>query len=321
MKSKNVKIKYSFLKILTASDLSRRRLPLMSIESVNSGPTLWLAACIHGDEVSGMVIIQEIFKIVKKTLLKGKIFAFPLLNPIGFEQSSRNITLSEEDLNRSFPGKKDGTLSERIADQIFTTIIESKPTLVLDFHNDWIRSIPFALIDYGEDIIHTEAHKKAEDFSKQTGLLSVLDTEVVSGSLSYCLIQRGIPSLTLELGEPYIINEKSVEIGIKSIVNILRHLGMVETPISEPLSYPIENELLKGKILRYSHQTSSTSGIIRFYTKPGDIVRKGQLIAKIYNAFGKLQETITALNDGIVMGHADYSVAYPGALIVSFGNF
>ncbi|MBN1515862.1 hypothetical protein JXA32_04790 [Candidatus Sumerlaeota bacterium] len=53
--------------------------------------------------------------------------------------------------------------------------------------------------------------------------------------------------------------------------------------------------------------------------KPGDIVKKGQRIARNVNAFGKLQETITALEDAIVLGHADFSAAFPGMPIMAFG--
>lgn len=316
-KDKNIKIKYSFLKILTATDLARRRWPLMSIESPNPGPVIWLTAGSHGDEVSGIVIIQEIFKKIKKILLNGKIYAIPLLNPIGFENSSRYVTLSEEDLNRSFPGEINGSLAERMAYKIFNAIIETRPNLVLDLHNDWIRSIPFVLFDYFEKVKYPEAYEKAKDLSKKTGLLAVFDTEEIKGSLSHELIQQGVPSLTLELGEPYVINEKSVELGTRSIMNILTYLGMIQ-PV-EIFSYPMP-ETLKDKVIKYRYQHSSTSGIIRFLAKPGELVKKGQPVARIYNAFGKLQETITALNDGIILGHADYSVAFPGASIISFGN-
>ncbi len=291
----------------------------MSIESVNPGPVVWLTACVHGDEVSGIVIIQEIFKNLKRTLLKGAVYASPLTNPIGFETSSRYITLSEEDLNRSFPGDKNGSLSERIAEQVFSEIMAKKPDLVLDLHNDWIRSIPFVLFDYFEKVKYPEVHEKARDLSKKTGLLSVFDTEEVKGSLSFEMIQKGVPSLTLELGEPYVINEKSVEVGVKAIMNILADLGMVEPP-AELFRYPMP-EALKDKTLKYIYQSSSTSGIIRFLAKPGELVKKGQPVAKIYNAFGRLEEAIVAQNDGIVLGHADYSVAFPGASIMSFGNF
>jgi len=316
---KNVKIKYSFLKILTTSDLSQRRLPLMSIESEKSGPVVWLTACAHGDEVSGMVIIQEIFKHIRRTLLKGAVYAFPLMNPIGFETSSRYITLSKEDLNRSFPGDKNGSLSERIADQIFGTIIKTKPTIVLDLHNDWIKSIPYVFIDHNDEIANTETYKKVREFSEKTGLLPVLDTDELEETLSYNLIKKGVPALTLELGEPYIINESSVEIGTKCILNILSNLGMVE-PLNEFFVHPVAS-IAKEKTPVYSYQVSSSSGVIRFLAKPGDVVKKGQVVAKIYNAFGKLQETVSALKDEVVLGHADYSVSFPGTLIMSFGEF
>lgn len=99
--------KYSFIKILTSSDLSIRRLVLMDIISVNPGPVVWLTGCVHSDEVGSVVVIQEILKKLRKEpLLKGSVHASPLMNPLGFENASRHITLSKEDLNRSFPGKK-----------------------------------------------------------------------------------------------------------------------------------------------------------------------------------------------------------------------
>ena len=141
-----VKVSYSFMKIMTGSDLSLKRLPLMSAKSANPGPVVWLTACGHGDEVCGIVIVQEIFKNIRKTLLCGSVYAFPLMNPIGFETVSRNITVSREDLNRSFPGRQTGTLGERLASRIFCTIVDTSPSLVIDLHNDWINSIPYALI-------------------------------------------------------------------------------------------------------------------------------------------------------------------------------
>ena len=79
MAAASTKISFTFIKILTGSDLSRRRLPMMAAVSANPGPVLWLTGCGHGDEVGGMVIIQEIFKIIRKTSLsRGALYAFPL---------------------------------------------------------------------------------------------------------------------------------------------------------------------------------------------------------------------------------------------------
>jgi len=313
-------IKYSHIKILTGSDLSRRRLPLMMIQSANPGPVVWLTGCIHGDEVIGMVVIQEIFKIIKKQpLIKGSIYAFPLMNPIGFETSSRNITLSKEDLNRAFPGNKLGSLAERIAEKIFPTISQTRPSVVIDIHNDWQNSIPYVAIDPDPGQAHQEVYEQTRWFAQQTGFLVVRDTDEIQHTLSDSLIHFGVPALTIELGESYVINEINVEYGVRSIQSILAGLGMMAGN-SEMFYHPNARDFA-GKILTYSQQpTSSSSGIIRFLLKPGDSIRKDQPFARIYNPFGKVQETLCARRDGIVLGHSDSAVAFPGVGVTAFGE-
>ena len=313
------KIKFSFLRILTGSDLSRRRLPFMTIESVNPGPVVWLTGCMHGDEVTGIVTIQEVFKRIRKQpLLKGALYAFPLMNPIGFEAASRNITISREDLNRSFPGNKTGSLAERIADIIFTTIMQTKPALVLDLHNDWMKSIPYTIIDPDPGQGRKQTYEKTKLIAEKSGFLVVLDTDEIQGSFSYSLLQSNVPALTIELGESYVVNEVNVEYGVKSILGILAYMGMIESR-DEPFRFELPEEV-KGRSLKFSRgSSSSASGIIRFLSHPGQMVKKGQPVAKIYNTFGKLQDTVLSLNDGIVLGYSDSSVAYPGAPVTAFG--
>jgi predicted deacylase len=76
----------------------------------------------------------------------------------------------------------------------------------------------------------------------------------------------------------------------------------------------------RGRILKYTHEPrADASGIIRFMVKPGQVVKKGQPVARIYNVLGKLQSTLEATKDGITLGHSDSSVAFPGAEVVAFG--
>ncbi len=313
------KVSYSLIKILTGSDLSRRRLPFMSIRSPVPGPIVWLTACIHGDEVGGQVVIQELFKLLKHRLAKGWINAFPLMNPIGFETISRNITFSREDLNRSFPGNPNGTLGERIAHQIFSRIKETSPTLLLDLHNDWKRSVPYALLDRKSETISGDAYDFSKQICRKTGFYLVEDADVIHSSLTHNLIQCGIPAITFELGESYVVNEKILEYSINSILSILEHLHMVEIPRKSQI-YPLHKQYQPEQILKYSDKPfCTTSGIIRFLVKPGDMVKKGQSLAKIYNAFGKRQETLIAVNKAIVLGTSDSAVAFPGMSPMVFG--
>lgn len=314
-----VNISYSFLKILTGSDLSRRRLPLMSATSGNPGPVVWLTACGHGDEVCGIAIVQEVFKEIQRRLLRGAVYAFPLMNPIGFETSSRNITVSQEDLNRSFPGESAGSLGKRIANRVFSTIIETGPSLVVDLHNDWIKSIPYVLIDRNPGNLHKEVYERTKTLARQAGFVVVVDTDELTSSLSYNLFMQDVPALTLELGEPRVINEKNVEHGVEAIWNVLGHLEMIQAR-EKRFIYPTPTSYGKGKLLRYSDQPlSSKSGIIRFLVKPGDEVKRGQPFAKIANAFGKHQETLRSINDAIVLGHSDSAVVFPGMPMMAFG--
>jgi uncharacterized protein len=178
--------------------------------------------------------------------------------------------------------------------------------------------MPYALIDPDRDPKLSDVNRTIDLFASTTGLLVVRDTEEIHNSLCVNLHKHNIAALTLELGEPNIINEKNVEYGVRSIQKILLYLEMIK-PVNEPFQYQIP-DMYKGKILKYfAKPQSTTSGIIRFLVKPGDIVKKDQTLCKIYNTFGRLQKTLTALHDGIVLGHCDSCVAFPGMPVLAFG--
>ena len=291
----------------------------MSAVSENPGPLVWLTACGHGDEVSGIVVVQEIFKSIRRRLLCGTIRAFPIMNPLGFEMGSRYITLSREDLNRSFPGNPRGSLGERIAHRIFASLTREKPALVLDLHNDWIESIPYVLLDQDPGVSCKASYAESIRAAKRAGLCLIVDSKDMNRSLSLNLLLHDIPALTLELGKPNVVSEPNVSWGLEAIWNMLAHLGMVALD-DKPFQYPLAPGYGQGRLLRYSDKPyGSKTGIVRFIAKPGDVVKAGQRLAKNVNAFGKHQETITAIHDAIVLGHTDSSAAFPGMPILAFG--
>ena len=308
--------RYSFIKMVTGTDLSKRRIPKMETDSGVSGPNVWLTGCIHGDEIGGTVLIQEVFKKLKKLLRKGCVKAFPIVNPFGFEQASRLLPFSREDLNRLFPGKENGSLGERIVHTVYQNIITDSPDLVLDLHNDWIRSIPYTLLDHSfMDIADRGFKKKMYTYAEKLGFPVVLDNVPIPGSLSGTLLNKGIPSMTLEVGESFSVNESMTERGVEAVLSLLHHLGMLD----ESYSQEVQEVVDPGLYLYDQKPLSSTSGIIRFHTREGTAVKKGQLIAKVYNAFGKHQETLYALDDGLVLGRTDHSLSFPGFPIMAFG--
>ncbi len=240
------------------------------------------------------------------------------MNPIGFDVCSRHVTLSEEDLKRSFPGDAHGTLAERIAGAIFDVVANSAPVLVLDLHNDWTRTIPYIVLDALPDSCGAAAEaarQAASNIAARTAFPIVQESNPLRRTLSYSLIQRGIPALTIELGESRVVNERNVALGFEAVWMILTDLGMVErgpAPCA-PSPHPP---------LRYSNRPlCSTSGILRFRCEPGQRVRGGKIIARVQDAFGRLVETLRTEADALVLGVADSSVAYPGAPAFALGFF
>jgi len=298
--------------------MKTRKISSLAIKGFKPGPTVLLTAGLHGDEVGGTMIIQEIFKILKSHLLRGNLYAFPLLNPVGFKNVSRYLSQGhQEDLNRLFPGKKTGTIVEKATAKIFKMILEKKPDLVLDIHNDWRKSIPHNLIDYHKKMAKNQAFEKTKEVSQQTGLITVLDSKEIEGTLSYSLLKQGIPALTMEFGEPQIKNGKNIKVGVKAILNLLGKLKMVK-PTGKIFIHPTV-AVLSGKILKYADQSSSTNGLVRFRAKPGQMVKKGETVAAIYDVSGTLQEKIKAPAQGIILGYTDSPLVSPKTIVVSFG--
>jgi hypothetical protein len=322
------RLRYSRIPVLRGIDLAERRLAVMEARSGREGSTVWLTGCIHGDEVGGVVVIQELFRRLRRRPMRsGRLCAFPLLNPFGFEAATRAIPATREDLNRCFPGDAEGTLGERIAWLAHSRILSDAPALVLDLHNDWIRSIPYALIDPRPASSEgRHAHTTARALAAATGFLLVDEQDEtvtraeLRRTLTGSLLERGVPALTLELGSAFFVDEKSVAAGVDAIWNVLARLELVEPGAEGPAEPAHAPHGYRGRILRYSQRPCPTrSGIVRFSVHPGEVVAAGTQLGVIQDVFGRRLETVRAEADAVVLGHADSSLAIPGSPIVAMG--
>lgn len=300
--------KKDFIKIFVGADLSSRQLAYLEIKSPKAGPVVWLTAGIHGDEVGGVAAVHEIFKKLRRVgLLKGKVCAFPLINPTGFNAASRQLASTREDLNRVFPGKPNGTLAERLAAEVFEKIKNTGPAVVIDLHNDWQNSVGHILIDNCQGRVKT--------YAKQLGLPIIQEekSKNQNKTLSGSLLAQGIPALVIETCGTYVVNEKELAKEARAIFNLLSFWGMIKIK-QQPI-------IKKQKILRYSEKPiCRTSGLIRFLVKPGDIVRAGQPVAVIQDALGKIKEILKAPAQSLVLGYYnDSAVAWPGRPVLAFG--
>ncbi len=287
----------------------------ISLKSIKKGPVVWLTGVIHGDEHGGKVIIENVFKKIKRSgLIKGELYAFPLINKEGFKKDLRLIPQTKEDLNRCFPGNKKGSLGKRMAYIISKKIMKTKPSLVIDLHNDWKNSICYVVID---PIRSKELKNKVEKIAKNTGVVCVREKNLkynYNSTLSGHFISKNIKSLTIEMGGNS--KKKNIEIGTKVVFNILMDLGMVKK-----MKKYVNNKKLKNQIFDYFEESKiSKKGGIEFLVKPGDFVKKGTKIIKIYNEKNKKQFYIfKAKESGVVLGYEDLNIIKPGMPMIAFG--
>lgn len=314
-------LKYSkrLIDITGMRDIIQRRVPVLSLDSQRPGPTVWLAGCIHGDEPGGTAIIHEVVRTIREIGMRsGSIHALPLVNSMGFENVSRFVNSDREDLNRCFPGDPKGSMGERIARRLFDMISKSAPELVIDLHNDWIQSVPYVLIEPRAHFRKSGLRKRTIEAARAAGLLIVQDTdpsEALSRTLTGALVETGTAAFTLEAGGAGGIVEAGVEAGMRSVLAVLERLDMLAGDV------PGVPAPASARVLGYTSRPRCTSsGLVRFAVAPGDAIAPGDVVARVYSAFGSVEETLRAESAGFVLGVADHARAVPGSEVVAIAE-
>lgn len=315
---KKLKRKVKFIKIFEGVDLSKRKTPVMVLKSPNPGPTVWLCGAIHGDEVTGIEVIHRFFEQLEAgQLQRGTVYAIPVMNPLGFEMISRVNPYDDEDLNRQFPGSVRGSTAERMAYHIFSLINKTKPDFVVDLHTDSSNSIAYMIIDRPDNLKDDKALKKVTAAAEHLGLPWAFDYSLHAGyplekSLSGCFLSYDIPACTIELGGPYIIDTHFVERGLNVLHSLFNFLEM-DKHNGWPAVTSFEPKGLKKPLCFFEDVRSEKSGIVVYRVRPGQTVKKGQILAKIKNALGRNVEIVRSPQKALVLSLADQSVSFPGS--------
>jgi predicted deacylase len=315
--SKNL-IKKTFLEI-PVSETVAWKIPKFEIDSGAPGPTIFLTSGIHGDEISGNVILLKFCTYFQKNILKkGKLVALIGINQTGSKALDRLIPESQEDLNRLFPGKEHGTVGEKVAFWISKEIEKASPEIVIDIHNDYFFSTPYILLD-PKSLYSSTLFAKSSSYALSSGLPVVqereTELETYKNSLSAICIKKNIASFTLESGPDKLILTKYVNQVFESLLNIL----VAEKMISKYKNF--KKTKSKKQILSYADGVKiEQAGVLRYVAEPGSRVKRGDVIAKIYNEFGENLKNILALENSIVLGHSEKTLVEEGEEIYWFAN-
>lgn len=263
--------KYEEILVTHLSNGEKVTLPLHTIVGAKPGPVLGISAGIHGDEIIGTEIIRRIYDLIDESVLSGTILLLPIANPLAFEGLSRNTPLDMNNLNRLFPGKEGGWVTEALAHSI-TAIFLDKIDHFIDLHAGG--AVP--IVDYVY-IQNDEALSRAFNFPLLYRPASGGATNVYEGTTGTYTVDKGIPTVTVEVGGGPNF-EKDIVRGVEGIVNSLKHLKMIPgTPVKN------ENQVVLTEIglIRPKH-----GGLLvpEFdFSFVGKEIKGKQVLCKIYN--------------------------------------
>ena len=262
------------------------------------GPTLFISAAIHGDEINGVEIIRRLLQSKVLENLRGTLLAIPIVNVYGFLNHTRYLP-DGRDLNRSFPGSEKGSLTGRVA-HTFVQEIVNKCTHGIDLHTGARHRSNFPQIR--ADLSNPETRLMTEAF----GVPVALDAKLRDGSLRGCAAESGVPLILYEAGEALRFEELYIRAGVKGIINVMRHIGMLrKSHRKKPLAHPIIS-------YKTSWVRAPESGILRTLVPLGDKVTKGQTLAMVADPLGSAETAITAPDDGMVIGRTNLPLVYEG---------
>jgi len=281
-------------------------LPIKIIRGKRTGPTIFISAAIHGDELNGIEIIRRFKKLNILKRVKGTIILIPIVNIYGVMTLSRYMP-DRRDLNRSFPGTKKGSLASRVAKTFFDEIVK-KCDFGIDLHTASIHksNLPQIRANINDDL----TFKLAKAFEAPV----ILHSELRDGSLREAAQEDNIPILLYEAGEALRFDETSIRIGVKGIVNVLRELEMIPQTSVKRKRLPI--------ITKSSQWIRATeSGILRTIKRLGETVHENEIIAYIDDALDDESFEIKALFDGIIIGKSEIPLIQEGDAIFHIAKF
>lgn len=273
------------------------QLPVSVINGSKPGPVLALIAGTHGYEYAGIIALQRIRQELDPAELSGTLLLVHIANPPSFY--GRTIYYSPADsknLNRVYPGKADGTLSERIAHAITTLVIEQSDYLI-DLHagdgNEALRPYIY-LPQTGNAELDEKSRGLAVAFGLDHIVLDKGREQPPEASLytDQTAISRGIPAITTETGQLGLTDDYWVSLAEDGILNVMRHLEMLpgEAKPNEHVVWLEDYEVIRAP----------ASGIFRAAVRDGYAIAEQGLLGELVDPFGESIAEIRAPFAGIV---------------------
>lgn len=284
--------------------------PVMVAKGSNPGKKLLLNTGIHGDELNGSRVIQQLFATLDATQLSGSIIGVIQAAPNSLFHISRTWYSSTDsgeftNMNGIFPGDKNGNSAQIHAYLLWNHLWHNNCDYAIDLHSQSTDTeYPlFVFADYRNPEIKTMAELIPADQIK-------ID-EGEKGTVETTFVEHGIPAITIEIGAARSYQSEYINRTLEGIKNILNHLQILNCPLGRiAASYGsfIGNQMHSVK--------AATGGYAEVKVNLGDNVVQNQEVALQRNAFGDVIHTYLAPVNGRVLSVGTGATREAGSLLV-----
>lgn len=300
---KNYRLNIPGIRLHTDTDIA---IPVTVMRAKREGPTVFVCAAIHGDELNGIEIIRRLLQQKALKLTMGTLILVPMVNIYGVLSQSRYMP-DRRDLNRCFPGSAKGSLAGRVAHTFMTEVVQHCD-YGIDLHTGAIHrsNIPQVRANLDDD----ETRELAQAF----GVPVLLNSNLRDGSLREAAVATGTKILLYEAGQALRFDEFSIRAGVKGILNVLGHIGLIKRkPVKKRVKHFIANNSVWCR--------ANESGIVNNLKELGDSVLKNEAMATIGGPFGETFDTVKAPQAGIIIGKQNIPLAQEGDALFHIAYF
>ncbi|TRW96753.1 N-alpha-acetyl diaminobutyric acid deacetylase DoeB [Paracoccus sp. M683] len=261
------------------------------------GPTALLTGANHGDEYEGPIALQQLAWQIEPAEVSGRIIIIPYLNYPAFRAGTRVSPIDQVNLNRAFPGRPDGTPSQKIAHYVNDVLVPMSD-FVLDYHSGGrtLDFLPYAAAHHLDDAAQQAACVAAVRAFGAPYTMMMREIDAV-GMFDTAVESQGKVFVTTELGGGGTATARSARIAIRGAMNVLRHAGILQGGIeleggSQMLDMPADD----------CFHFASRAGLLQPLADLGEQVVRDQPIARIWpdDRSGTAPVEVTANRDGLI---------------------
>lgn len=291
-------------------------IPVAVVHGAKPGPVLALVAGSHGTEYTSIIALEKLIAMLDPAEISGTVIIVPLINIQSFEQKVPHLNpVDKKSMNRFYPGKVDGTQTER-ASYLITKEVVEKCDHLIDLHGG---DLDESLRPYS--YWTRTGNEKQDQISREMVMAFGLDHIIISADrpkdpqasryLENTATTRGKPSITAEAGQAGAVETDDLNLLINGCLSVMRYLKMLP---GQPA--PIEHPVWIEKVVTLA---SEQNGIFYPLVKRGTYVQEGMKVGYVTDYVGKVVFEARAPAAGVIL----YICAVPsmtqGATIANIG--